>query len=1221
MTRRSRALLALFVSALLLATAGGWLFMSEGGLQTAVTLARQLSGERLQITQASGRLSGPLQLAQVRWTDPALDLELRDLHIDWQPGALLSGTLRIDHLQLAELAIQTHSDGSAPTPPTDLRLPLAVDLPDVQIFRIRQGSATLVEALAGAVHSDGRQHRLQLLAAHSHQVDIRGEAQIDGQAPFPVNAHIDLAGTLEARPLAATLQATGPLTRLRAELHASRGIDGDAQALITPFAAMPFAEALINLRQLDPAAWIAGAPSAQLAITAQLQPEGEHITGSFGISNDRPGPLDRNALPLQTLAGQLIWQDEALRLPLLHAQLAGSGELSGSGSWQTTADEGLALSLAAQSVDASHLHSALRPTRLAGPLDARLSGARQQLRADLRDPRFGLLVDAQRQAAAVDLKSLAISAGDARLSLQGRLDEATLAFTVAGELARFDPARFARVPPARINAQLRGQGTLGSQPVIAAEFSLRDSVLGTLALNGEGRLQLAWPNVQAADLQLSLAGNRLDAHGAFGRPGDRLKIDIDAPRLAALGGEGGLAGQIELAGTLAQPTIDARLRAAQLGWPGRFSARDLTLAAQLAQGDDAPLHLDLHLQALTLPGHENAVRDLQVQGDGSRRQHRLRASLRSAEAGAVRLGLEGSWLASSWQGQLSELSAQDGPRSLQLQGSAPFRLSADAWQIGPLQLSGTPHDWQASLQASAEHGRLDARLRAGNGRMGEVSGELHAALNSPWAINPEAAWQGRLTPRLKSLDWLGPLLGDGITTGGQFNGQIEIAGTPASPRLSGRIEGQSLMVEDSDNGLQLREGTLIASVADNLLRIERGHFVNPHSPMPRPLRLAMAEAASDLQAPGSLEIAGQIRVDRVQLPDSAELNITLSRLGVSQLADQWVLASGTGRLQWQAGTLGLNGEMAVDAGYWQLAPAGAPRLSDDVLIRRSDQAEPPQRPRLSLDLRTAFGRNFLFSGAGLNTRLAGDIRLTASGRDLPRASGTIRTRDGRFSAYGQTLDIDRGVLTFQGLPDNPALDVRATRKGLSVEPGVQISGTARKPVVKLISDPELPDAEKLSWLILGHGPETLGAGDASVLLAAAGGLLGNDSVNLVQQLKQGFGLDELGVRQGALDGSGGRTPGSRVAGSNIDTTASTGNQILTIGKRLSSNALLSYEQSLGTAESIVKLSVALTRNISLIGRAGSDNAIDLLYTLTWGQPSRRSTAAADENAQSDRPRK
>ena len=48
-----------------------------------------------------------------------------------------------------------------------------------------------------------------------------------------------------------------------------------------------------------------------------------------------------------------------------------------------------------------------------------------------------------------------------------------------------------------------------------------------------------------------------------------------------------------------------------------------------------------------------------------------------------------------------------------------------------------------------------------------------------------------------------------------------------------------------------------------------------------------------------------------------------------------------------------------------------------------------------------------------------------------------------------------------------------------VEAGVQIGGTARKPVVRLISDPELPDAEKLSWLILGHAPDNLGAGDAS----------------------------------------------------------------------------------------------------------------------------------------------
>ena len=95
----------------------------------------------------------------------------------------------------------------------------------------------------------------------------------------------------------------------------------------------------------------------------------------------------------------------------------------------------------------------------------------------------------------------------------------------------------------------------------------------------------------------------------------------------------------------------------------------------------------------------------------------------------------------------------------------------------------------------------------------------------------------------------------------------------------------------------------------------------------------------------------------------------------------------------------------------------------------------------------------------------------------------------------------------------------------------------------------------------------------------------------------------------SLDGSG-RQAGSRIAGGSSDTTGSTGQQILSVGKRLSDNATLGYEQSLGTADSLVRLSIALTRDITLIGRAGSDNAVDVFYTLTWGlPPSRRATRA------------
>jgi len=130
----------------------------------------------------------------------------------------------------------------------------------------------------------------------------------------------------------------------------------------------------------------------------------------------------------------------------------------------------------------------------------------------------------------------------------------------------------------------------------------------------------------------------------------------------------------------------------------------------------------------------------------------------------------------------------------------------------------------------------------------------------------------------------------------------------------------------------------------------------------------------------------------------------------------------------------------------------------------------------------------------------------------------------------------------------------------------------------------------------------MGAGDATLLFSAAGGLLGNDSGNVIQQLKKTFGFDEFGVRQGNLGDTGGRQQISRVAGGNsVDTTSTTGQQILSVGKRLSSNALLSYEQTLGRAEGIVKLTVNLTRQIAVIGRAGSDNALDVFYTLTFGR--------------------
>ena len=65
-----------------------------------------------------------------------------------------------------------------------------------------------------------------------------------------------------------------------------------------------------------------------------------------------------------------------------------------------------------------------------------------------------------------------------------------------------------------------------------------------------------------------------------------------------------------------------------------------------------------------------------------------------------------------------------------------------------------------------------------------------------------------------------------------------------------------------------------------------------------------------------------------------------------------------------------------------------------------------------------------------------------------------------------------------------------------------------------------------------------------------------------------------------------------------------------MGKRIGDNAVLSYERSLTTAESILKLTIELTRRLSAVGRIGADNSVGLTYSVRFGGDERRAVRAA-----------
>ena len=230
----------------------------------------------------------------------------------------------------------------------------------------------------------------------------------------------------------------------------------------------------------------------------------------------------------------------------------------------------------------------------------------------------------------------------------------------------------------------------------------------------------------------------------------------------------------------------------------------------------------------------------------------------------------------------------------------------------------------------------------------------------------------------------------------------------------------------------------------------------------------------------------------------------------------------------------LDGNIRADAGLINQPVTDRPSLAEDVHIigkEPASRAGPPTRVNAILDL----GDHFYIRAAGFEGRLAGQLNMHGEPGELMHVSGSIAAQDAVFNAYGQSLQVERGIVNFQGPLDDPGLNILAVRTGLAVEAGVEVTGTVRHPAVRLVSTPNVPDAEKLSWIVLGRVPDTSGV-DSALLLAAAGSILGGQSSG---QLGKSLGIDEISLSQQTG-------------------TDSQPIQKLTVGKQLSARARISY---------------------------------------------------------------
>ena len=127
--------------------------------------------------------------------------------------------------------------------------------------------------------------------------------------------------------------------------------------------------------------------------------------------------------------------------------------------------------------------------------------------------------------------------------------------------------------------------------------------------------------------------------------------------------------------------------------------------------------------------------------------------------------------------------------------------------------------------------------------------------------------------------------------------------------------------------------------------------------------------------------------------------------------------------------------------------------------------------------------------------------------------------------------------------------------------------------MKLISEPTVPDNEKLSWLLFGHGTDQGNNLGQQSAMTTALALLGSASG---KRIAQSVGLDEFSIGRSEV--------------------GLTDPQVVMIAKVINEWLVIGFEQGLQSASNAVKATVNLTRYWSVSTYGGTFYGADLTYT-------------------------
>ena len=673
------------------------------------------------------------------------------------------------------------------------------------------------------------------------------------------------------------------------------------------------------------------------------------------------------------------------------------------------------------------------------------------------------------------------------------------------------------------------------------------------------------------DVALTLGGSRIDAKGkvtgtlAIDATFAPLQLNDLLPEAA-----GTVRGTVTLTGARNAPNIDADLSGSGVSYAG-YSAQAFSVQGRLPwRGSNGALAIrgsgldaGVAIETFTLDAR-GAVENLQLQGEAR------------SEIGTLALSGHANKRGNTWQGALASLQlAPVKGAQWQLQQAAQFRwdgrsgalsnaclassgggsLCANAdWPRRGLEVRGEalpltlllPYlpersdrrpwilrgdiDLDAQLRPVGNAWRGTAHLTSASGGMKNsqrsrtefvryagldlratfdpqrLTAELHTTLNDDGRVDARIAtgWDayaplaGEIGIDTDELTWMELFSPDIVEPKGRLEGRVSLSGTRAQPLLGGNAHLSGFTTELPSLAILLQDGDVrLDALPDGSARI----------------------AGRVRSGEGTLNIDGSLGWQGDDTP--LVLSLKGENVLVSDTRDLHAVADPDVQVRYAAKQpLQVTGTVTVPSARIDLErlDEGVSASPDVVVLDPADPEDTADSP-LDMDLTIALGDDVKLAGFGLDGSLGGRLRVRARpGREMT-ASGRLDV-DGRYTAYGQKLQITRGELVWSNSPvADPILNIRAEREVGAVTAGIDVTGRAASPEAEVWSNPASSQSEALSYLALGR-PLSSASGDESKQLNAASAALSAGGSLLASQLGAKIGLDDAGVMESrALGGS------------------------------------------------------------------------------------------------------